>query len=90
MDEVIKETRVPAFGEQLIGISIDNPEETELYKINYAFAEIVEKVKKDYESARNPLKSLLFDQAVSQVLLAKLAVENYLKYEPWDSIEKNQ
>jgi hypothetical protein len=89
MDEVIKETRIPSFGEQLIGISIDNQEETELYKINYAFAEIVEKVKKDYESAKNPMKSMLFDQAVAQVLAAKLAVENYMKYTPWDSTEKN-
>jgi hypothetical protein len=90
MDEVIKELRIPSFGEQLMGINIDNPEETELYKINFAFAEIAEKIKKEYEAARNPMKSLLFDNAVMQVLAAKLAVENYMKYTPWDSTEKNQ
>lgn len=82
---MINEIRVPSFGEDLIGIdtSIENPTEVEQIKIQ--FAELAEKLKNSYEAERSPVKSLLFDHAIGELVSAQMAVVKVLTYKPWAS-----
>ena len=71
----IKETKIPSFGEQLIGITYNPESENTVIKVKSMFAEIAEIMKKDYtENNRHPLKSLLFDHAVGEIVNAQMAV----------------
>ncbi len=75
----IKETRIPSFGEQLIGISIDDENTDEVTKVKKLFAEIAEIMKKNYTGDnKHPLKSLLFDHAVGEIVNAQMAVVKVL------------
>jgi hypothetical protein len=82
---MVNEIRVPSFGEDLIGIdtSIENPTEVEQIKIQ--FAELAEKLKNSYEAERSPVKSLLFDHAIGELVSAQMAVVKVLTYKPWAS-----
>jgi len=75
----IKETRIPSFGEQLIGISIDDENTDEVTKVKKLFAEIAEIMKKNYTGDnKHPLKSLLFDHAVGEIVNAEMTVVKVL------------
>jgi hypothetical protein len=74
----VKETRKLNFGEELIGINIDHPEDTEEYKVKLVFAELAEKIKKAYAENRSPVKSIMFDHAVGELINAKSAVLDLL------------
>jgi hypothetical protein len=76
---MIKETRIPSFGEQLIGIDIDSPETDNVTKVKKLFAEIAEIMKKNYnENNKHPLKSLLFDHATGEIVNSQMAVVKVL------------
>lgn len=76
---MIKETRIPSFGEQLIGIDTRVVSETEVEKVKQMFAEIAEIMKKNYTSDnKHPLKSLLFDHAVGELVNAQMSVVKVL------------
>jgi hypothetical protein len=71
----VREVKVPSFGEQLIGVEYNLASEDQVIKIKSMFAEIAELMKKDYtENNRHPLKSLLFDHAVGEIVNAQMAV----------------
>lgn len=71
----IKEVRIPSFGEQLIGIDTREEATDEVAKVKMLFAEVAEIIKKDYtENGKHPLKSLLFDHAVGEIVNAQMAV----------------
>lgn len=75
----IKETRIPSFGEQLIGINIDDENTDDVTKVKKLFAEIAEIMKKNYTGDnKHPLKSLLFDHAVGEIVNAQMAVVKVL------------
>jgi len=75
----VKEIRVPSFGEQLIGISIDDENTDEVTKVKKLFAEIAEIMKKNYTGDnKHPLKSLLFDHAVGEIVNAEMTVVKVL------------
>lgn len=74
----VKETRKLNFGEELMGINIDNPEDTEEYKVKLVFAELAEKIKKAYAENRSPVKSIMFDHAIGEIINAKSAVLDLL------------
>lgn len=87
----IKETKVPSFGEQLIGISIDTPPSNDVEKIKYMFAEIAEILKNDYQTNnRHPLKSLLFDHAVGEILSAQMAIVKVLTMKHYTENENTE
>ena len=88
----VKEIRVPSFGEQLIGIDSRNEPETLVEQIKYKFAEIAELMKKNYESDRDPMKSLMFDHAVGEIISACSAVEKVITYKRYtnENVEGNQ
>jgi hypothetical protein len=94
MNMGVKETKVPSFGEQLIGISIDTPPSDTVEKVKHMFAEIAEILKNDYQSNnRHPLKSLLFDHAVGEIVSAQMAIVKVLTlkhYTENENIEREQ
>jgi hypothetical protein len=75
----IKETHIPTFGEQLIGVDVESEQQDDVTKVKVMFAEIAEMIKKDYQGeSRHPLKSLLFDHAVGEILNAQMSVVKVL------------
>ena len=75
----IKEVRIPSFGEQLIGIDTRNTPETDVEKVKHMFAELAEIMKNNYTSDnKHPLKSLLFDHAVGELVNAQMSVVKVL------------
>lgn len=93
MDEVevgFKETRIPSFGEQLVGLDFNPSGNPEVQRLKEIFAEAAEIIKKNYEAERLPLKSMIFDHAAMQILSAQMAAVKLVTFKSWDSIEKNQ
>lgn len=87
---MIKETRIPSFGEQLIGIDIDSPETDDVTKVKKLFAEVAEIMKKNYsENSKHPVKSLLFDHAVGEITNAQMSVVKVLTLKHYTEDETN-
>jgi hypothetical protein len=75
----IKEVKVPSFGEQLIGIEYNPSNQDDVAKVKMMFAEIAEIMKKNYTGeSKHPLKSLLFDHAVGEIVNAQMSVVKVL------------
>lgn len=86
----IKEIKVPSFGEQLIGVEYNLESEDQVIKIKSMFAEIAELMKKDYtENNKHPLKSLLFDHAVGEIVNAQMAVVKLITLKHYTEDETN-
>jgi len=78
----MKEVKLKEFGEDLFGVdaSIENPTDVEQVKI--IFAELAERVKNNYEAERSPVKSLLFDHAIGELVNAQMSVVKLITYKP--------
>jgi len=75
----IKETKIPTFGEQLIGVDVETEQQDDVTKVKAMFAEIAEMMKTNYQTeSKHPLKSLLFDHAVGEILNAQMSVVKVL------------
>jgi hypothetical protein len=75
--EVLEHKIIP-FGHQLMGLDPDNLDDTTVTKVKLLAAEMAEILKKDYEVERGPLKSLLFDHALGEILNASMSVVKVL------------
>ena len=71
--EIIEHKIVP-FGHQLVGLDPDNLDDSEVTKVKLLAAEMAEIMKKNYEVERGPMKSLLFDHALGEILNAQMSV----------------
>jgi hypothetical protein len=72
---MIKESRVPKFGEQIIGEDYTDNPETDAEKVTAKFIEIAEILKESYQNnPRFATKSLLFDHTVGELVNAHLNV----------------
>jgi hypothetical protein len=71
--EMIEHKIVP-FGHQLVGLDPDNLDDSEVTKVKLLAAEMAEILKSNYEAERGPLKSLLFDHALGELINAQMAV----------------
>lgn len=70
-----KEVRIPSFGEQLIGVDFNPSGDPTVHKVKMMFAEIAEIMKQNYTGeSKHPLKSLMFDHAVGEILNAQMSV----------------
>ena len=70
-----EEKRLPTFGEQLVGLSFNPSGDEDVHRVKELAAEMAEILKKRYEEdQRGPVKSLLFDHAVGEILNAQMAV----------------
>jgi hypothetical protein len=74
----ILEHKIIPFGHQLMGLDPDNLDDTTVTKVKLLAAEMAEILKKDYENERGPLKSLLFDHALGEILNASMSVVKVL------------
>lgn len=80
-DQIIfKETKIYSFGDILAGLNTEElPEGVEL-EVKQKFSEITEILKTTYTmSTQSPVKSLLFDHAVGEILNAQMSVVKLLK-----------
>ena len=71
--EIIEHKIIP-FGHQLVGLDPDNLDDTEETKVKLLAAQMAEILKSNYETERGPLKSLLFDHALGELVNAQMAV----------------
>jgi hypothetical protein len=68
------EHKIIPFGHQLVGLDPDNLDDSEVTKVKLLAAEMAEILKSNYEAERGPLKSLLFDHALGELVNAQMAV----------------
>lgn len=91
MSYEIKETKIPSFGEQLIGIEFNPSNSDEVAKVKSMFAEIAEIMKTNYQgNNRHPLKSLLFDHAVGEIVNAQMSVVKVLTMKHYTENENTE
>ena len=78
---IIKETKIYKFGEILVGLDSEDIEESLEVEIKRKFAEIVELTLTNYSTTdKSPIKSLLFDHAVGELVSAQMAIEKVITF----------
>jgi hypothetical protein len=71
----MREVRVPKFGEQLVGLTFNPSGDEDVHRVKELAAEMAEILKRRYsEDPKTPVKSLLFDHAVGEILNAQMTV----------------
>jgi hypothetical protein len=71
----VKETRIPSFGEQLVGLSFNPSGDADVQRVKELAAEMAEILKRRYTAdGRSAVKSLLFDHAIGEILNAQMNV----------------
>jgi hypothetical protein len=76
----IRETRIPSFGEQLVGLDFNPSGDPTVRRVKEICAELAEILKSNYAEERSPIKSLLFDHAIGEVLNAQMCVVKVVTY----------
>lgn len=77
---IIKESKIYKFGEILVGLDSENIEESVEVEVRRKFAEIAELVLTNYTTEdRSPVKSLVFDHTIGEILNAQMCVSKLLK-----------
>jgi len=71
--EMVEHKIIP-FGHQLVGLDPDNLDDSEVTKVKLLAAQMAEILKTNYENERGPLKSMLFDHALGELVNAQMAV----------------
>jgi hypothetical protein len=70
-----KETKILSFGEQLAEVDFSTEEEGSIYKVKKTMADLTNLLLKEYsKNGKSPIKSLLFDNAVGEIVNAQMAV----------------
>jgi hypothetical protein len=79
----IREVRIPSFGEQLVGLDFNPSGDADVHRVKELAAEMAEILKRRYtEDKRTPVKSLLFDHAVGEILNAQMNVVKVITMNP--------
>jgi hypothetical protein len=79
----VKETRIPSFGEQLVGLSFNPSGDADVQRVKELAAEMAEILKRRYTAdGRSAVKSLLFDHAVGEILNAQMNVVKVITMKP--------
>ena len=76
----IKQVKIPNFGEQLVGLDFNPSGDPTVRRVKEICAELAEILKKNYAEERSPIKSLLFDHAIGEVLNAQMCVVKVITY----------
>ena len=71
--EIVEHKIVP-FGHQLVGLDFNPSGDPDVTRVKELAAEMAEIMKRNYEAERGPLKSLLFDHALGEILNAQMSV----------------
>lgn len=78
---IIKETKIYKFGEILVGLDSEDIEESVEVEIKRKFAEIAELTLTNYSTTdKSPVKSLLFDHAIGEILNAQMSVVKVITF----------
>jgi len=73
-EAVVLEQKLLSFGEILVGIEFNPSNDDRVYEIKQKMAEIANMLKEAYtDDMRSPVKSLIFDHAVGELLSAQMA-----------------
>jgi hypothetical protein len=76
---MIKEIKVPSLGEQVFELDLSKENMTPEEEVSALFAKALNIMANNYkEAAKHPMKSLLFDHALGQIVNAELAVKKVL------------
>ena len=77
----IIETKILSFGELLVGIEFNPSNDSNVAKVKSMMAEIANLMKDEYnKEQKSPVKSLLFDHAVGELLNAQMAVVKVITF----------
>ena len=77
----IKETKILSFGELLMEIKFDSSTEESTAKVKSMMAELANLLKDEYNTEqKSPVKSLLFDHAVGELVNAQMAIEKVITF----------
>lgn len=80
-EAVITETKLLSFGELLVGIEFNPSNDDKVAKVKSMMAEIANLMKDAYnEEQKSPVKSLLFDHAVGELLNAQMSVVKVITF----------
>jgi hypothetical protein len=74
-----KEIKTYKFGEILMQLDKEELEDSLENEVKRIFGDIAELAKDSYSENKSPVKSLLFDNAICQIVNAELAVNKLLK-----------
>jgi hypothetical protein len=76
-----KETKVLSFGELLVGIEFNPSNDDRVARVKSLMAEAANIMLEEYnEGGKSPLKSLLFDHAVGELVSAQMAVVKVITF----------
>ena len=79
--QTVIETKVLSFGELLVGIEFNPSNDDKVAKVKSMMAEIANLMKDSYnEEQKSPIKSLLFDHAVGEIVNAQMSVVKLLTF----------
>jgi len=76
----MKEVKVKNFGEDLFDIDTSIEDPTDVERVKMIFAEVAERMKIAYEEERSPVRSLLFDHAIGELINAQMSVVKVITY----------
>jgi hypothetical protein len=78
---VINETKILSFGELLVGIEFNPSNDDKVAKVKQLMAEVANILKDAYsEEQKSPLKSLLFDHAIGELVNAQMSVVKVITF----------
>jgi len=77
----IIETKLKSFGEILVDIEFNSSNNDKVAKVKELMAEVANILKDEYNTEqKSPVKSLLFDHAVGEILNAQMAVVKVITF----------
>jgi hypothetical protein len=80
-EALVIEQRLASFGEILIGIELNSEDNDKVAQVKKKMVEIADIMKDAYaEDMRSPVKSLLFDHAVGEIVNAQMSVVKVLTF----------
>jgi hypothetical protein len=84
-----KEAAQPKFGDLLVGRSFNPSDDTRVDRVKEICSELAEILKDSYQTSdKNPVTSILFDQAVGAIVTAQMMVVKVVTFKiPEDAID---
>jgi hypothetical protein len=81
MEMELNETKIKSFGEILAETEFSNANDDTVSKVRRLIAEMANIIKDDYNTSyKSPVKSLLFDHAIGELVGAQTAVEKVINF----------
>lgn len=77
----LNEVKVKSFGEILVETDFSETNDDTVSKVRRMIAELANIVKDDYNTGyKSPVKSLLFDHAIGEIISAQAAIEKVINF----------